>query len=69
MSCQFGLDQTQELARQHASLKFYSDRVTERRCAGCLHRQRLALLGLGGGGILNQKLFKLRPNYGTQWSK
>jgi len=67
MSCQFGPDQTQELVRRHASLKFYSGRVTQWRCAGCLHPQRLALTLLGvGGGILNQKLFKLRPNYGTQ---
>jgi len=68
MSCQFGPDQTQELARRHVSLKFYSGRATQRRSAGCIHPQRLALVGLGGG-ILNQKLFKLRPNYGTQWNK
>jgi hypothetical protein len=49
MSCQIGPDQTQELARRHASLKFYSGSHTvEVRGLPTPTPQRLALVGMGG---------------------
>jgi hypothetical protein len=60
MSCQFEPDQTQELAKRHASLKFYSGSHTAE-VRGLPTPSAAGLVGLVGRGNFEPKVVQTPP--------